>query len=166
MPMPRQRPCRSKQDYQTPRVFLDAVRGRLGIQDFWVDLAASPENAVCPHYYTEEDDSLSDACDWIGDGETWAWLNPEFAHIRPWVKKAWVSSLCGGQVAVLVPAGVGANWWRDWVHQKARVLFLNGRLTFVGQTAPYPKDCVLLLYGPDVEPSYEVWQWGLTDSQP
>ena len=47
---------------------------------------------------------------------------------------------------MLVPAGVGSNWWKAWVHHKAYVFLLNGRITFVGQPTCYPKDCCLLYY--------------------
>ena len=59
-------------------------------------------------------------------------------------------------MAFLVPAAVGSNWFRDYVDGKALVLLLNGRLSFDG-AGPYPKDCILCLYG--IEPGYEVWSW-------
>jgi hypothetical protein len=46
------------------------------------------------------------------------------------------------------------------VHRKV-VPLLNGRITFVGETMPYPKDCCLLVYGPDVAPGYDVWSWAM-----
>jgi hypothetical protein len=71
----------------------------------------------------------------------------------------------GAKTTMLVPAAVGANWWRDHVHEEASVLFLNGRLTFVGHTSPYPKDLALLLFATHtdhVAPKwYEVWNWRL-----
>jgi hypothetical protein len=54
---------------------------------------------------------------------------------------------------------VGSNWWRDNVDGKADVLFLNGRITFVGHNAPYPKDCAILLYAPFLNGNYSVWSW-------
>lgn len=153
--MPAQKPGRSRQDYQTPGEFLDAVRRRLGISAFAVDLAASRENTVAEKFYTQEESGLSNS--WIHDG--WNWLNPPFEKIEPWVQRAYYTSRTGARTAVLIPAGVGSNWWRRWVHGKAFVLLLNGRITFVGADAPYPKDCVLLLYGPDVAPGYDVWAW-------
>lgn len=48
--MPRQKPGRSKQDYRTPRAFLVAVKGLLGIEDFTIDLAASVSNSVTTRY--------------------------------------------------------------------------------------------------------------------
>ena len=60
------------------------------------------------------------------------------------------------RIYFLVPAAVGSNWFRGYVHKKALVLFLNGRLSFDGK-APYPKDCLLAVYG--VKAGYDVWKW-------
>lgn len=163
MTMPVQKPGYSRQDYGTPRALLDAVRGRLGIEDFAIDLAADRLNAVCASFIDYDVNSFT--CDWgksTGYDVTkdrWGWLNPPFGAIGPWVQKAWEESLRGAQVAMLVPASVGSNWWTSWVHRKARVLFLNGRVTFVGQVDSYPKDCAVLLYGRAIEPGYFPWRW-------
>lgn len=152
---PPQKPGRSRQDYATPPEFIEAVKRRLGIAEFAVDLAADRDNSVANEFYTYTLDALKR--DWVFNG--WDWLNPPFARITPWTTKAFEESRRGARIAMLVPAGVGANWWRDWVHGKAFVLLLNGRITFVGETMPYPKDCALLLYGPDIAPGYDVWTW-------
>src|SRR3990167_2443403 len=157
--MPKQKPGKSFQAYQTPPEFLAAVRSLLDIDDFACDLAASPENAVCLPFYTESQDALQQP--WLIQPGGWNWCNPPFAHIEPWVRKAWTEQIqFGTQTAMLLPAGVGSNWWREWVHGKAQVLLLNGRLSFDG-VAPYPKDCVLLLYSPVrvLLADYNVWQW-------
>jgi phage N-6-adenine-methyltransferase len=155
MPMPAQKPHRSKQDYQTPPEFLAAVKQWLGVEEFALDLAASEYNAVCPRWFDERQNALVQP--WASEG--WAWLNPPFAHLEPWVRRAYEQSRCGASLVMLVPAGVGSNWWRDWVHRRARVLFLNGRLTFVGESTCYPKDCCLLIYTPTEVPKYDVWTW-------
>jgi len=157
MPVPVQKPGRSKQDYGTPPEFIAAVKTYLGIEDFDIDLAASPENAITSRYYTERDNALVQP--WkVGSG--WNWLNPPYGRIEPWVKRAYEQMYdCGASTLVLVPAGVGSNWWRDWVDRKAFVLLLNGRLTFKGETAPYPKDCALLVYDKCAQPIYRVWSW-------
>ena len=155
--MPIQKPGRSKQDYQTPPEFVQTVRLRLGIEAFTVDLAADNFNTQACFWYSEEDNSLvQDWSQWVGQ---WCWLNPPFAHIEPWVEKAAKEAKLGAQVVVLVPASVGANWWRDWVEPYAYQVFLNGRLTFVGETTPYPKDCALLIYTPWGFRGHEVWDW-------
>ncbi len=153
--MPVQKPGLSKQDYSTPPEFIAAVKSRLGISDFKWDLAASHLNSKAGafNYYYEQEDSLIQ--NWGGGlrGPWWCWLNPPFANIAPWAKKC---SESGIKIAFLVPAAVGSNWFRDYVDGKALVLLLNGRLSFDG-VGPYPKDCLLALYG--AEPGYEVWDW-------
>lgn len=160
MAEPRQKPGRSKQDVGTPEDFLQAVKDTLGIDAFYCDLAATDENRKAGLYLSPEIDALS--VPWtFRDG--WCWLNPEFSNIAPWVQKSYESAAHDGvHIAVLVPAAVGSNWWRDWVHDKADVRFLNGRITFDGHTQPYPKDCALLLYSPPsiaCRGSYDVWTW-------
>jgi len=154
---PTQKPSTSRQDYATPAEFINAVKGLLGITDFAIDLAADESNTVCEKYYTIEYDSLKRTGDWKADG--WCWLNPPFGQCRTWVKKAYEESQDGAGIAVLAPASVGSNWWRDWVHGKCHVLFVNGRIVFVGHTSPYPKDCALLLYSRSMAPAYSIWTW-------
>lgn len=153
--MPAQRPGRSTQEVRTPRVLLRAVRALLGIDAFTVDLAATRENTVARNFYSKQANALRHP--WHLGG--WNWLNPEFGTIAPWVRKAHEEQALGAKTIVLVPAAVGANWWRDWVHGKAQVLLLNGRITFVGHAQPYPKDCALLVYAADWAPGYRIWSW-------
>jgi len=154
--LPRQKRGESKQDYQTPAIFLAAVCTRLGINGFDLDAAADADNAVCDRFYTIEDNALVQP--WAGL-PGWVWCNPPFGNLAPWVAHAHAESLLGAQIAMLVPAAIGANWWRDYVHNKAQVIGLNGRITFVGETNPYPKDCCLLLYGGPEFPRYDIWTW-------
>jgi phage N-6-adenine-methyltransferase len=158
MPMPQQRPGRSKQDYQTPPEFITAVKRKLGITNFDIDLAADATNRQAEQWYGLDNglDSLTQP--WkVGDG--WNWLNPPYSNIRPWVEKAEKEAKMGAKTAVLIPASVGSNWWFDYVHQIAHVLLLNGRLTFVGCPSCYPKDCALLLYSHSHQGGYRVWPW-------
>lgn len=169
--MPPQKPGRSKQDYGTPPEFIRAVKKRFNIKEFDIDLAADAANTQAVRFYDEKTNALVQT--WkVGNG--WNWLNPPFSKIEPWVRKAWESTSLesnkDAQTLMLVPAGVGSNWWAKWVHDKAQVVLLNGRLTFVGETKPYPKDCCLLIYGErawqgqmwtgwDEAESYRVWKW-------
>jgi phage N-6-adenine-methyltransferase len=157
---PKQKPGRSKQDYATPTEFLKAVQKLLKIDSFSIDLAADSSNACAAKYYTVEDDSL--AQDWTTI-EGWAWLNPPYGHIEPWVRKVWESE---ASIAVLVPASVGSNWWKRWVHDQCTPIFLNGRLAFMRDRPKwlYPKDCALLLYSTEANESsearlYRIWNW-------
>lgn len=166
MATPPQRPGRSKQNYGTPVNFIEAAKRRLGITAFAFDFAADHENAKADRFWGEEEDALQyTGRDWalVADGG-WGWLNPEFASIRPWAIRCQQTQVAGGRIALLVPASVGANWFRDHVDGQARVLFLNGRIAFMPDKPQwlYPKDCMLCLFSPDILPGYEVWSWRLT----
>lgn len=157
MTMPQQKPGRSKQDYRTPPEFLDAVKRRLSIDRFSIDLAADFHNRVADAYYTKDDNALERT--WNPEPGQWAWCNPPYANITPWVEKAVRESVRGAHTAMLLPASVGSNWWMQYVEPYAYQSFLNGRLTFVGCDTPYPKDCALLLYTPWGFTGHEIWSW-------
>ena len=88
-------------------------------------------------------------------------MNPPYTDIGPWARKCRETKDAGGQVALLVPTSVGANWFRDHVDGHAHVLYLNGRLAFMPDqpTWLFPKDCLLALYSPALAPGSEVWDW-------
>jgi hypothetical protein len=161
---PRQKPHRSKQDYATPKVFLDPVKAYLGLTGFGFafDFAADQTNAVANRWWGVEVDSLS-MPRWelqIPKGQ-WGWLNPPFANIGPWAKRCLETREAGGQIAFLVPASVGSNWFRDYINDKAFWLALNGRIPFMPDKPKwlYPKDCMLVLFSQKFKPGYEVWTW-------
>ena len=163
MVSPAQKPYRSKQDYATPAAFLEAITQRLGIVRFVFDFAADTENATAPAWWAVTDDALTHSAEeWATKTSGgWGWLNPPYTRIGPWARQCAAVRRCGGRVALLVPAAVGSNWFRDAVDGQALVLLLNGRLAFMPEepTWKYPKDCVLALYAFDVMPGYEVWTW-------
>ncbi len=154
--MPVQKPGKSKQDYATPMPFIAAVERRFG--PIVADLAASKENARCPVWYGTDTDSLSMA--WgreHPDGNLW--LNPPFGDLAPWVEKcAEEARRRLGLILLLVPASIGSNWFADFVHRRAYVLALRPRLTFVGQTDPFPRDLMLAVYGHGCV-GLDTWRW-------
>lgn len=64
----------------------------------------------------------------------------------------------GLNILMLVPASVGTHWFAQHVVPHAHVLYLAPRLTFVGETAPYPKDLMLCVYAHGLTGS-SCWQW-------
>lgn len=163
---PAQKPGKSKQDYETPMEFINAVVRRFG--PFAVDLAASEANKKAPTFFGEADNSLS--CPWAGllieaIGFV-GWLNPPFGNLDQWAAK------CAGEskllhpravITMLCPASVGTNWWAEHVDgSAAEVLLLRPRLSFVDTTAPYPKDLALVVYRGETEGGtmYRPWRWG------
>lgn len=161
---------RGKQDYGTPSEFLKAVRYRFGGIDW--DLAATPANAVATDFITPQQDSLK--VPWpiyrsprFSHVPVTCWLNPPFADIEPWARKcqAWVEDQMvtpGSKILFLVPASIGTNWWRHHVADRARVLAVSPRLTFVGCDDPFPKDCALCVFErswPWQPKIVEPWNW-------
>jgi phage N-6-adenine-methyltransferase len=147
----------SEQSVETPPEFMAAVKRRYGLLGgfFW-DLAASPENAKAPKFFTEADDSLAQEWPAVSGFFQFCWLNPPYSNIGKWVEKAAKSPQT--QLLMLVPASVGTNWYRDWVLPFAATTVLNGRITFVGHANPYPKDLMLLHYG-GTPRTFDIWTW-------
>lgn len=167
--MPRQKPGLSEQVVGTPWGLIFKTHELLDIQEFDCDLATIRHNRKAPRWIAPPDyvapwndqpvarDAFLHSWKW---GHGWNWLNPPFDKIKPWVERAWQEEAINhARTCVLVPASTGSNWWRDFVHDKARVMLLNGRLTFEGHDKPYPKDCALLLYGYSPSHGYDVWDW-------
>ena len=156
--VPMQKPGKSEQRVSTPVAFLDWVRSRFGVEFTW-DLAANAENTVVPspRFFGPGSPSGEDAFlePWLGCGQV-LWCNPPYSDITPWVERCSISNDNCQNVFVLVPASVGSTWWRDFVHDKARVYF-GRRICFVGHKTSYPKDLALLVYG--LQPGYEVVDW-------
>lgn len=154
MTMPIQKPGKSIQTYGTPIALFNAVEKLIGEKFVW-DLAASIQNRKVDNFYSEEQDSLSQ--DW-SQHNGWLWLNPPYAKIGDWAEKCAEESLTGAKICMLVPASVGSNWYAEFVHNKALVLGLRPRITFEGCKDPYPKDCILIIYGlPKV--GFDLWKW-------
>lgn len=157
--VPKQKRGESKQDYETPADFFSAVENRFG--NFNVDLAATFANTKAPFYIDPKTDSLAEDCDWEEaiNGKQ-AWLNPPFADVAPWAEKCadFVYQTYSGKIFLLTPASIGSNWFVHNVYRKAYVIALQGRLTFVGQTQPYPKDCILSIFNVGIN-GFEVWNW-------
>jgi phage N-6-adenine-methyltransferase len=148
---------RSKQDYGTPREFIDAVESRFG--KLVHDLACTRENAKAPSgYYWPEIDSLAQP--WRTDHPIGnLWLNPPFENIGVWAAKcATESPGRHGLILLLTPASIGANWFAEHVYGKAMVFGLSPRMTFDGATDPYPKDLMLSVFGMGIN-GFDVWRW-------
>jgi hypothetical protein len=185
--VPKQKPHKSKQDYATPPEFIRATLNLLSIDRFAHDFAADKTNMKALSYWTQQDDSLSktpqqwaDAC-----AGGWGWLNSPYDDIGAWARLCTAAKRYGASIATLWPAGIGSNWFRDYVNQQAFVFALNGRLCFIEDWATqvwdhndpspqrkykkgdrvykskplYPKDCILTLYAPAFAPGFDVWSW-------
>lgn len=159
MSMPQQKPHRSIQNYATPTDFVQATENHMNIK-FYLDLAASAENAKAPNFLTEENDSFKHNWTTLSNGE-WCWLNPPYANISDWAQKCLEEAKNGCKIVMLVPASVSTNWFSDYVYNNAEIVFIRPRLTFVGCEDPYPKDLMLIIWTKESvgNGEYNVWRW-------
>lgn len=160
MSMPLQKPGKSRQDYRTPYDILDAVEERFG--ELTWDLAADAVNTVVPGRFYSATNSAFDA-DWATSftRRDLLWLNPPFGGIaHAWAPLVWrwCSEHPWLRVVMLTPASIGSEWFRRYAHGKAMVLGLNPRLTFRGESDPYPKDCMLSCYGFGLS-GFDIWRY-------
>lgn len=170
MTAPIQRPGKSKQDYSTPAVFLEAIRKQFG--NIVVDLSASHENKVAEICITEAEDALATNWNTLHEredvaaamralgGDSIFWLNPPYGDITPWVHKC-ATYRGPARILTLLPASVGSNWYYLWCENYAEVYFLAPRLSFDGK-APYPKDLMLCVYNKTCLPAIHQarqWRW-------
>lgn len=122
----------------TPPNLFAALDAEFG---FTVDVAALPDNALCPRYFTPETDGL--AQDWTGER---CWMNPPYSKIAPWTRKAATSSAL---VVGLLPVRSEVAWFHDDVlATDADIRFIRGRLCFgnspsEGGHAPEPSMVVI-----------------------
>lgn len=144
---------RSEQTVGTPTALLRAVEQLWGERIKW-DLACTAENCVAGpgQGWTVEEDSLSQ--DWR-HREGLHWLNPPFGTIGPWAKKAVES---GAEIAMLVPASISTNWFRDFVDHRAYVMPIR-RVKFVGHAQVFPKDLILVCYEFGIIGWDRQWDW-------
>ena len=134
--------------WETPIEFFASLDREFG---FSCDVCATPENAKCKKFFSEEDDGLKQRWDGV------CWMNPPYGReIGQWMQKALRSSAEGATVVCLVPARTDTNWWHEYA-SKGEVRFIRGRLRF-GQSknsAPFPSAVVvfrpLKIAGPDAQ---------------
>jgi len=70
-------------EWETPQDLFDRQDA---VYHFDLDVCATPENAKCARYYTEEQDGLKQT--WTGR----CWMNPPYGRtISQWVQKAYES---------------------------------------------------------------------------
>jgi site-specific DNA-methyltransferase (adenine-specific) len=131
-----------RHDWRTPKVFFESVTREFGTFD--TDAAASVENALCPHFWDEQSDSLKQ--DWNGRK---IWCNPPYGRtIKKWVSKAYSTIGTGGIVVMLIPSRTDTSYFHDYIYNKkgVEVRFLRGRLKFDDGKDPAPFPSMLVIF--------------------
>lgn len=132
----------SKTDlWETPQDLFDKLNNEF---QFTLDVCATPENAKCDKFYTEEQDGLKHP--WKGT----VWCNPPYGRgIGQWVRRALFASVSGSTVVMLLPAGTDTKWFHDYIYKRnnAEIRFIRGRLKFGGSknSAPFPSMVVVFM---------------------
>ena len=123
-----------EEKWATPQDFFDKLNDEF---HFTLDAAASPDNAKCANYFTEEQDGLAQS--WGGHT---VWCNPPYCRKTGlWVKKAYEEhQRTGCTVVMLLPSRTDVRWFHDYILGKAEIRFIKGRLKFGGNknSAPFP----------------------------
>jgi site-specific DNA-methyltransferase (adenine-specific) len=139
-------------EWQTPKYLFDELNKEF---HFTVDAAATKENALCGKYWTKEDDAFKQ--DW---GKEVIYLNPPYGRgVGKWVEKAYESSKDGATVVMLLPVRSDTAWAFDYIHGKAEIRFIRGRLKFghpdgTCNAAPFPSWVVIF------RPQSHFWDLG------
>lgn len=124
-----------RMDWETPDTLFDAINN---VFRFEIDLCANADNAKMTPFFSEEDNSLSKVWDSCG------WCNPPYGREqRDFVEKAANED---GTTVLLIPSRTDTRLWQDVVFKKSDlVIFLRGRVKFVGATsgAPFPTAVVV-----------------------
>lgn len=125
-------------EWETPQDFFDSLNTKY---HFDLDVCATPENAKCRRYYTQEQDGLKQP--WCGV----CWCNPPYGRgIGKWVEKASYEATVGNTVVMLLPARTDTKWFHQYIYKKAEISFLAGRLKFgaAKNNAPFP--CMVVVF--------------------
>ena len=130
-------------EWETPPEFFRALDDEFR---FALDAAASLDNTLCTHFYSQDVNGL--LYDW-----TWAdgpvWVNPPFGSaIGKWVRKSYDQSQDGATVVMLIPARTETRWWHDYVMRSAEIRFVRGRLRFSGSNVNAPFPSVVVVFRP------------------
>src|SRR5262249_6280579 len=125
------------EEWPTPKETFEQLSAEFG--GFDLDPCCTPENALCPTFYTKEDDGL--AKPWFGR----VFVNPPYGRtIGLWMAKALEEAQRGCLVVCLVPARTDTRWWHQYA-KRGEYRFLEGRLRFPGapNSAPFPSTVVI-----------------------
>lgn len=162
----------NKQDWATPSPLVIATCHRYLVEPFAWDACAYEHTSVGKvGYYSEEDNALEQPWAPPGTPRDWAvWCNPPYKGIQSWVKKAYEESLTLApeqSIWLLTFARTDTRWWHKYVKHARRVIFLKGRVKFVGGKASAPAPSVLVEFAsPQISPEtrmtwpiMELWDW-------
>lgn len=120
-----------KDAWRTPPEIFLALNAEFS---FVLDAAASPDNKLCARYITEQQNTLkTEWADAMPNLPGYAWLNPPYSNVGPFVAKAAVeNSRHNIGCVMLLNADTSVGWFRDAIATAHEVRFITGgRLAFL-----------------------------------
>lgn len=149
----------SRDDWGTPNCFVDWLNEHILPIDF--DLAANEDNAVVEKY-------TEDFFNYTPQSYTNYYLNPPFSQAEDFLERI-VQKYAGrksGKTAVLLPVRTGSAWWVDYVAEfAAEIIFLQGRIKFVGADSCAPFDTAIAMYYSSYEPCEHSYRYVAPDDR-
>ena len=130
----------NKDDWQTPQWLFEKLHKHF---KFDLDVCANDLNALCDKYYTSYDSCLDK--DW----EVCNFMNPPYGReMGKFIEKAYTEWVLNDFTTVaLLPARTDTKWFHNFIYNKARIVFIKGRLKFEGgkklAPAPFPSMIVV-----------------------
>ena len=130
-----------KNDWETPKELFEELDSEF---HFTLDPCATPENAKCKKFFTEEQNGLIQ--DWSGEV---VFCNPPYSDKQQteWVKKCWEHGQSGGLAVMLIPARTDTKRFHQYIYNNdnAEIRFIKGRLKFGNSknSAPFPSMIVI-----------------------
>lgn len=121
---------------------------------FQLDAAAAPHNTLCRKFITAEQNTLETPWADYLTIPGYAWLNPPYSDITPFVKKAAAESKNQIGTVMLVPADTSVGWFREAIETASEVRFITaGRLAFINPVTGKPvsgnsKGSILIIWRP------------------
>ncbi|WP_085248437.1 phage N-6-adenine-methyltransferase [Gilliamella mensalis] len=113
--------------WQTPIELYEFLNARFS---FVCDVAASDHNHLHLNYLTESYDSLLNG--WAHLKSGFAFCNPPYSRILPWVKKAREAADRGVGTVMLLPVDTSVEWFNELRKLASEIYFIvNGRISFV-----------------------------------
>ena len=113
--------------WQTPIELYEFLNARFS---FVCDIAASDHNHLHPNYLTESYDSALNG--WAHLKSGYAFCNPPYSNILPWVKRAREAADLGVGTVMLLPVDTSVDWFNQLRKLASEIYFIvNGRISFV-----------------------------------
>lgn len=136
-----------RHDYGTPAHVFDPLNKEFRLT---LDVCASAGNAKLPHYFTAQQDALSQ--EWHGR----FWMNPPYGRgpggVPGFIRKAVeeVRKPYGSAGVCLVPARTDTAWFKYAADNADQIRFVEGRIKFDGMKdgAPFPSAIIVFYNTP------------------